>query len=73
MEPMIRALCVCACLLLAGCAVAPIPIGLPCSVGPVILDKGASTRLTRSEKEQIVTLNRSGEVLCRWKPPTKGK
>ena len=54
---------------LAGCATSPIPLGLPCTVGPVILDKGASTRLTRSEKEQIVTLNESGAKLCRWKAP----
>ena len=55
--------------LLAGCATSPVPIGLPCSVGPVLLDKGASGRLTRGEKEQIVTLNRTGEVLCRWRAP----
>ena len=56
-------------LALGGCATAPIPIGLPCTVGPVILDKGASTRLTRDEKEQIVVINRAGEQLCRWKAP----
>lgn len=55
--------------LLAGCATSPIPLALPCSVGPVILDKGASTRLTRNEKEQIVALNQSGAKLCRWAPP----
>lgn len=54
---------------LAACATAPIPIGLPCTVGPVVLDKGASKRLTRSEAEQIVVLNRSGEILCKWKAP----
>jgi len=43
-------------------------IGLPCTVGPIELSKGASTRLTRSEKEQIVTLNETGEVLCAWRP-----
>ncbi len=43
-------------------------LGLPCTVGPIDLDKGASTRLTRSEKEQIVTLNETGEELCAWKP-----
>ena len=58
-------------LALGGCATMPILVGLPCNVGPVILDKGASTRLTRSEKEQIVTLNNSGAVLCKWKPPAK--
>ncbi len=58
---------------LAGCATSPIPLGLPCTVGPVVLDKGASTRLTRSEKEQIVSLNEAGAILCRWQPPKKGK
>lgn len=56
-------------LMLAGCATSPIPIGLPCTVGPVILDKGANTRLTRSEKEQVVIINKAGETLCRWKAP----
>lgn len=65
-----KALILAAALLLAGCATSPVPLGLPCSVGPVLLDKGASTRLSRSEKEQIVTLNRTGEVLCKWKPPS---
>lgn len=53
---------------LAGCATSPIPLGLPCSVGPIILDKGSSTRLTRDEKGQIVVVNETGEKLCRWKP-----
>lgn len=56
-------------LFLTGCATSPIPIGLPCTVGPVILDKGASQRLTRDEQVQIVTLNNTGEQLCRWKAP----
>lgn len=64
-----RILALTAVLFLAGCATAPIPIGLPCSVGPIVGDKGASTRWTRSEKEQIITLNRTGEVLCKWKAP----
>lgn len=64
-----RILALTAVLLLAGCATVPIPVGLPCSVGPIVGDKGASTRWTRSEKEQIVTLNRTGEVLCKWKAP----
>lgn len=64
-----RTIIVLSALLLAGCATTPIPIGLPCSVGPVVLDSGASTRLTRNEKEQVVTLNRTGEVLCHWKAP----
>lgn len=66
---MVKVTILAAVLFLTGCATAPIPIGLPCSVGPIIGDKGASTRWTRSEKEQIVTLNRTGEVLCRWKAP----
>ena len=68
---MVKALMLLPLLALAGCATMPIPVGLPCNVGPVILDKGASTRLTRSEKEQIVTLNNSGVVLCKWKAPRK--
>jgi hypothetical protein len=65
-----KALAIVALLSLAGCATTPIPIGLPCTVGPFITDKGASTRWTRSEKEQLVTLNRTGAKLCRWKPPS---
>lgn len=64
------ALAVSVLLVLTGCATSPIPIGLPCTVGPVILDKGASTRLTRDEQVQIVTLNNTGEQLCRWKAPS---
>jgi hypothetical protein len=56
-------------LTLSACATSPVPLGLPCTVGPVILDAGSTTRLTRSEKEQIVALNRTGEVLCRWRAP----
>lgn len=56
-------------LLLASCATSPVPLGLPCSVGPVVLDKGATSRLTRDEKEQIVALNETGARLCRWKAP----
>lgn len=65
----LRLLCIFCILLAAGCATSPIPIGLPCTVGPVILDKGATTRLTRGEKEQIVALNETGERLCRWRAP----
>jgi hypothetical protein len=54
---------------LTACATSPVPLGLPCSVGPVVLDKGATTRLTRGEKEQIVALNETGERLCRWRAP----
>lgn len=58
-------------LALTGCATSPIPLGLPCSVGPIVGDHGASKRWTRSEKEQIVTLNETGAKLCRWKAPGK--
>jgi hypothetical protein len=68
---MVKTLIVLACLVLSGCAMSPIPIGLPCSVGPFIADKGASTRWTRSEKEQLIVINSTGEALCRWKPPQK--
>lgn len=58
-------------LFLSGCTLNRAPFfGLPCSVGPVVLDKGASTRLTRPEKEQIVTLNEAGAKLCGWRSPT---
>jgi hypothetical protein len=53
-------------LLLAGCATSPIPIGLPCSVGPIYLSK--DDVLTRRTKENIVLVNETGEKLCRWKP-----
>jgi hypothetical protein len=66
---MVKLISIAALLALAGCATSPIPLGLPCTVGPIILDKGASTRLTRGEKEQIVVVNETGEVLCRWKAP----
>jgi starvation-inducible outer membrane lipoprotein len=56
-------------LLLAACATTPISIGLPCTVGPILLDKNDD--LTRSTAEQIVTLNESGEKLCRWEAPKK--
>ena len=54
---------------LAACATAPIYAGIPCSIGPFIPDEGASTRWTRTEKEQLVVLNESGEKLCGWRPP----
>ena len=64
-----KVLIVAAALLLAGCATSPIPLGLPCTVGPVVLDHDASKRLTRGEKDQIVVINETGEKLCRWKAP----
>jgi hypothetical protein len=55
--------------LLVGCATSPIPIGLPCNVGPVLLDTGASKRLTRDEQVQLAVINETGERLCKWKAP----
>ncbi len=42
--------------------------GSLCTAGPIILDAGATERLTRDEKEQIVTLNESGAEICGWRP-----
>ncbi len=61
-----KVLIVAAVLLLAGCATSPVPIGLPCSVGPIYLSK--DDVLTRRTKESIVLVNETGETLCRWKP-----
>jgi hypothetical protein len=65
---MVKALMLAATLLLAGCATMPIQVGIPCNVGPFEPDKGASTRWTRGEKEQLVTLNETGQRYCGWKP-----
>jgi len=54
---------------LGGCAMSPALTGNMCSVGPFIGDPGASTRLTRAEKEYVVALNGSGERICGWTPP----
>lgn len=62
----------CACLaILSGCAKMPeVSLGLsqhlPCSVGPVLLDK--DDKLTDGTARQIVALNNTGETLCEWKP-----
>lgn len=62
-----------ACLaILAACAKMPeVSLGLsqhlPCSVGPVLLDK--DDVLTDGTARQIVALNNTGETLCEWKPP----
>lgn len=63
-----KALIVAGVLLLTGCAHSPIPIGMPCTIGPIYLDKGAATRLSRDEKKQIILVNETGEKLCGWKP-----
>jgi hypothetical protein len=55
---------------LSFCSTLSIPGTLPCSVGPIILDKGASTRLTRAEKEQVVTVNETGAAICGWRAPS---
>ena len=65
---MVKAVILTTVLALAGCAHSPIPIGLPCTVGPIYLDHGASTRLTRDEKKQVLLVNETGEKLCGWKP-----
>ncbi len=62
----VRVLCICCVLLLAGCATSPVPLGLPCSVGPLYLSK--DDVLTRRTKESILLVNETGESLCRWKP-----
>ena len=56
------------CLTLAGCQTTTVT-GSLCTVGPIILDANATIRLTRPEKQQIATLNQSGEQLCGWKAP----
>lgn len=43
--------------------------GSLCPVGPFIADPGAAQRLTRAEKEYVVTLNDSGEKICGWSAP----
>lgn len=63
-------------LMLAGCAHSPIPIGIPCDVfeadgkAGFEPDRGASTRWTSGEKEQLIVLNETGERFCQWKPPS---
>jgi hypothetical protein len=54
--------------ILSGCTMGA-RTGSLCTAGPIILDQGASDRLTREEKEQIVALNQSGETICGWKAP----
>ena len=49
------------------------PTGTLCSVGPFIGDPGASQRLSRSEKEYVVSLNESGQQICGWSPPSATK
>lgn len=72
---MVKALSIAVLLLVAGCATSPVPLGLPCSVLSADgkhgfePDRGASTRWTRGEKEQLRTLNNTGERLCRWRAP----
>lgn len=51
------------CLALATCATTG---GTLCSVGPFLPDPGVNERWTRSEKEQLVTLNNSGAEICGW-------
>lgn len=55
--------------LLAGLSFCSTVSGSLCPVGPFIGDPGASQRLTRAEKEYVVTLNKSGERICGWTAP----
>lgn len=57
-------------LLLGGCSLNSAYTGSLCPVGPFIGDPGAAQRLTRAEKEYVVTLNESGEKICGWSAPT---
>lgn len=43
--------------------------GSLCTAGPFIPDQGVNERWTRGEKEQLVTLNNSGEAICGWRAP----
>lgn len=56
-------------LAIAGCQ--STRTGSLCTAGPIILDAGANERLTRGEREQVVTLNESGEEICGWRPPAR--
>lgn len=59
-------------LLLSGCTWWSVPLqGSLCTVGPFITDPGATTRLTRAEKEYQVTLNNAGAAICGWTPPSR--
>lgn len=65
-----KALILAAVLALGGCALSlpvPLHIGLPCSAGPIILDK--TDQLSRKTAEQIVALDEAGAKLCGWRPP----
>lgn len=69
---MVKVIGIPALLLLAGCSSLNGPTGGSlCPVGPFIGDPGASQRLTRSEKEYVVTLNQAGEKICGWTAPNK--
>jgi len=52
-------------MVLAGCT-GP-AVGNLCTAGPIITDDGADTRLTISEKQQLVTLNNAGRSICGWR------
>ena len=52
---------------LSGCGVTFLG-SLPCNVGPIRPDAGASTRWTREEKEQVTVLNEAGAKFCDWRP-----
>ncbi len=54
-------------MLLTGCTGA---VGNLCTAGPIITDPGADTRLTLSEKQQLVGLNNAGRDICGWRSIT---
>lgn len=70
-----KALAVLGLLLLAGCVPLssyfhdqpPVPVGIPCSAGPIVLDR--ADHLTRATAEQIIALDNAGEALCGWRAP----
>ena len=53
-------------MLLAACSPT---MGNLCTAGPIIADPGANERWTRSEKEQVVSLNKAGIPVCGWRAP----
>lgn len=66
------------CLALAGCGINRtlyVPGSLPCNLfsedgkSGFELDPGAKDRLTRGEKEQVVSVNEAGEQICGWEAP----
>ncbi len=65
MDPKVIAVALLICLALGGCTTT----GSLCSAGPFIADQGVNERWTRGEREQLATLNTSGETICGWRAP----